>query len=57
MREAALGLMKLLAQTAQETFLDFEEIVENDTSNTNVPDGTVHPFTIYVIDYVKFLFE
>ncbi|CAM0950081.1 unnamed protein product [Alopecurus aequalis] len=57
MREATLGLMKLLAQTAQETFVDFEETVEKDTSTTNVLDGTVHPFTIYVIDYVKFLFD
>jgi exocyst complex protein 7 len=49
--------MKLLAQTARETFVDLEEIVEKDTSKTDVHDGTVHPLTIYVIDYVKFLFE
>uniref|UniRef100_A0ACD5YCF0 Uncharacterized protein n=1 Tax=Avena sativa TaxID=4498 RepID=A0ACD5YCF0_AVESA len=56
-REAALGLMKLLKQTAQETFLGFEEVVEKDTSKTNVHDGTVHPLTIYVINHVKFLFD
>ena len=57
MREATLGLMKTLAQTAQEIFVGFEEIVEKDNSTTNVHDGTVHPFTIYVINHVKFLFE
>ncbi|KAM0869861.1 hypothetical protein ACQ4PT_040394 [Festuca glaucescens] len=56
-RGAALGLLKLLAQTAQETFVDFEEIIEKDTSKTNVHDGTVHPLTIYAIDYVKCLFD
>uniref|UniRef100_A0A453K9Z2 Exocyst subunit Exo70 family protein n=1 Tax=Aegilops tauschii subsp. strangulata TaxID=200361 RepID=A0A453K9Z2_AEGTS len=57
MREAALGLMKLLAQTAHEMFVDFEELVEKDTSKTNVHDGTVHPLTIRVINHVKFLFD
>uniref|UniRef100_A0A0E0BPA3 Exocyst subunit Exo70 family protein n=1 Tax=Oryza glumipatula TaxID=40148 RepID=A0A0E0BPA3_9ORYZ len=40
MREAALGLTRRLAQTAQETFADFEEAVEKDTSKTIVQDGT-----------------
>ncbi|XP_037437787.1 exocyst complex component EXO70A1-like [Triticum dicoccoides] len=57
MREAALGLMKLLAQTAHEMFVNFEELVEKDTSKTNVHDGTVHPLTIRVINHVKFLFD
>ncbi|TVU26790.1 hypothetical protein EJB05_29368 [Eragrostis curvula] len=57
MREAALGLTKRLAQTAQETFTDFEEAVEKDASKTIVQDGTVHPLTSYVINYVKFLFD
>uniref|UniRef100_A0A0D9XX37 Exocyst subunit Exo70 family protein n=1 Tax=Leersia perrieri TaxID=77586 RepID=A0A0D9XX37_9ORYZ len=57
MREAALGLTRRLAQTAQETFADFEEAVEKDTSKTIVQDGTVHPLTSYVINYVKFLFD
>ncbi|XP_044949451.1 exocyst complex component EXO70A1-like isoform X2 [Hordeum vulgare subsp. vulgare] len=57
MPEAAFGLMKLLAQTAHEMFVDFEELVEKDTSKTNVHDGTVHSFTIYVINHVKFLFD
>uniref|UniRef100_A0A0E0MJW1 Exocyst subunit Exo70 family protein n=1 Tax=Oryza punctata TaxID=4537 RepID=A0A0E0MJW1_ORYPU len=47
MREAALGLTRRLAQTAQETFADFEEAVEKDTSKTVVQDGTVHPLTSY----------
>ncbi|OIW01735.1 hypothetical protein TanjilG_03873 [Lupinus angustifolius] len=56
-REAAIGLTKQLAQTAQETFGDFEEAVEKDATKTAVTDGTVHPLTSYVINYVKFLFD
>ncbi|KAJ7970661.1 Exocyst subunit Exo70 family protein [Quillaja saponaria] len=56
-RESALGLAKQLAQTAQETFGDFEEAVEKDATKTAVSDGTVHPLTSYVINYVKFLFD
>lgn len=57
MRESALTLTKRLAQTAQETFGDFEEAVEKDATKTAVLDGTVHPLTSYVINYVKFLFD
>ncbi|KAJ4979021.1 hypothetical protein NE237_009801 [Protea cynaroides] len=57
MRECALSLTKRLAQTAQETFGDFEEAVEKDATKTAVLDGTVHPLTSYVINYVKFLFD
>ncbi|PKA64321.1 hypothetical protein AXF42_Ash009542 [Apostasia shenzhenica] len=57
MREAALNLTRRLAQTAQETFGDFEEAVEKDATKTAVLDGTVHPLTSYVINYVKFLFD
>ncbi|XP_050382143.1 exocyst complex component EXO70A1 [Argentina anserina] len=57
MRDAALSLTKRLAQTAQETFGDFEEAVEKDATKTAVLDGTVHPLTSYVINYVKFLFD
>jgi exocyst complex protein 7 len=56
-RDAAMALTKRLAQTAQETFGDFEEAVEKDATKTAVTDGTVHPLTSYVINYVKFLFE
>ncbi|KAK4371344.1 hypothetical protein RND71_010819 [Anisodus tanguticus] len=55
-RESAFGLTKQLAQTAQETFSDFEEAVEKDATKTAVSDGTVHPLTSYVTNYVKFLF-
>ncbi|GAB4836224.1 hypothetical protein Ancab_001139 [Ancistrocladus abbreviatus] len=57
MREAAFGLTKRLAQTARETFSDFEEAVEKDATKTAVLDGTVHPLTSYVINYVKFLYD
>ncbi|XP_057977058.1 exocyst complex component EXO70A1 isoform X1 [Malania oleifera] len=57
MRESAMILTKRLAQTAQETFGDFVEAVEKDATKTAVLDGTVHPLTSYVINYVKFLFD
>lgn len=57
MRDSALSLTTRLAETAQETFVDFEEAVEKDATKTAVLDGTVHPLTSYVINYVKFLFE
>lgn len=57
MRDSAFTLTRHLAQTAQETFGDFEDAVEKDASKTYIADGTVHPLTSYVINYVKFLFE
>ncbi|KAM2004172.1 hypothetical protein ACFX15_027654 [Malus domestica] len=56
-RESASSLTKRLAQTAKSTFGDFEEAVERDATKTAVTDGTVHPLTSYVINYVKFLFD
>lgn len=56
-RDAAAALTKKLALTAQEIFGDFEEAVEKDATKTAVLDGTVHPLTSYVLNYVKFLFE
>ncbi|GLT93366.1 hypothetical protein SLE2022_111620 [Rubroshorea leprosula] len=56
-REYALGFIKQLAQTVQETFGDFEKAVEKDASKTIVLDGTIHPLTNYVINYVKFLLD
>ena len=55
-REAAIGLTKLFAQTAQETLGDLEESVKKDASRT-VTDGNVDPLTSYVINYVRFLLE
>ncbi|KAG6555779.1 hypothetical protein Mapa_003020 [Marchantia paleacea] len=57
MREAAKNLAKKLSQTATETFSDFEEAVEKDATKTPVLDGTVHPLTSYVINYIKFLLD
>ncbi|CAM0901810.1 unnamed protein product [Alopecurus aequalis] len=57
MRDSALSLTKCLAQTAQKIISDFEEAVEKDGTKAIVADGTVHPLTSYVINYVKFLFD
>ncbi|CAN6445050.1 unnamed protein product [Victoria cruziana] len=57
MRDLAVTLTRRLAQTAHETFGDFVEAVEKDATKTTVQDGTVHPLTSYVINYVKFLFD
>ncbi|XP_076883412.1 exocyst complex component EXO70A1-like [Bidens hawaiensis] len=57
LRESVSALTKRLAETAQETFVDFEEAVDKDATKTAVQDGTVHPLTSYVINYVKFLFD
>uniref|UniRef100_A0ACD5WP47 Uncharacterized protein n=1 Tax=Avena sativa TaxID=4498 RepID=A0ACD5WP47_AVESA len=57
MHDSALSLRKCLARTAQKTFSDFEEAVENDVAKFIITDGTVHPLTIYVMNYVKFLFD
>ncbi|XP_062227200.1 exocyst complex component EXO70A1-like [Phragmites australis] len=57
MCDSAMSLTKCLAQTAQKTFSDFEEAVEKDATKNIHTDGTVHPLTSYVINYVKFLFD
>ncbi|KAL1196618.1 Exocyst complex component EXO70A1 [Cardamine amara subsp. amara] len=56
-RDSATGLTKRLAQTVQETFGDFELVVDKDATKNAVLDGTVHPLTSYVVNYVKFLFD
>eukprot|EP00897_Mesotaenium_endlicherianum_P006653 jgi/Mesen1/6015/ME000306S05280 len=55
-REAVQGLAQRLANTARETFHEFEEAVEKDSSKAPVADGAVHPLTSYVVNYIKFLF-
>ncbi|XP_031499625.1 exocyst complex component EXO70A1-like [Nymphaea colorata] len=57
MHTLASSLSKRLAQTAHGIFGDFVEAVEKDATRTVVPDGSVHPLTSYVINYVKFLFD
>jgi exocyst complex protein 7 len=57
MQDAATGLIKRLGQTAKDTFADFEDAVDKDSTKSVVPDGTVHMLTSYVINYVKFLLE
>ncbi|XP_024011245.1 exocyst complex component EXO70A1 [Eutrema salsugineum] len=57
MKESTLNLTKLLAETAHEIFADiFEEAVKKDETKRIVVDGSVHPLTSYVVNYVKYLF-
>ncbi|KAL0337066.1 UNVERIFIED_CONTAM: Exocyst complex component EXO70A1 [Sesamum calycinum] len=58
MRESSVNLTKRLAQTASGNLLVIlRKAVEKDATKTAVLDGTVHPLTSYVINYVKFLFD
>ncbi|WOK97332.1 exocyst complex component EXO70A1-like [Canna indica] len=57
MWESTLSLAKRLAHSVKRTLIDFQEIVENDSTKTMVSDGTVHPLSSYVINYMKFLFD
>ncbi|CAI5944295.1 unnamed protein product [Closterium sp. NIES-64] len=56
-REYLRSLQRSLAEISRDTFSEFEDAVEKDSTRTPVADGTVHPLTSYVINYVKFLFE
>lgn len=56
-QQSTLTLAKHLAHAVKGTFLNFEEIIEKDSTKTMVADGTVHPLSSYVINYMKFLFE
>lgn len=57
MRKSTAAFTKRLADTALETFDCFEEVVEKDASKTSINDGTVHPLTSYVINYLKLLLD
>ncbi|KAH7685535.1 Exocyst complex component Exo70 protein [Dioscorea alata] len=56
-RDSAWGLTKCLAQAVGETFDTFEGSVGSDATKTTCFDGSVHPLTRYVINYMKYLFE
>ncbi|CAL9067491.1 exocyst complex component EXO70A1-like [Musa acuminata AAA Group] len=56
-QQSTLTLAKHLAHAVKGTFLNFEEIIEKDSTKTMVADGTVHPLSSYVINYMKFLFD
>eukprot|EP00873_Tetraselmis_striata_P012678 jgi/Tetstr1/432942/TSEL_022280.t1 len=50
-------LLARLAFTAHGTFAEFEDAVSRNDTRHVVHDGTVHPLTAYVINYVKRLFS
>ncbi len=56
-RDASELLLKHLAQATKDTFNDFANAVEKDAMKTPVADGTVHPLTSYVVNYIKFMVE
>ncbi|KAL6844320.1 hypothetical protein ACP4OV_025993 [Aristida adscensionis] len=56
-RKSALSLSKSLAQTIEGTFNDFKQNILKESANSVTIDGAVHPFTRYVINYTKFLFD
>ena len=47
------ALLTRLAKTAHSTFAEFEDAVSHNSNRHIVHDGTVHPLTAYVINYVK----
>jgi hypothetical protein len=47
------GLLVRLSHTAHTTFAEFEDAVTRNDTRHVVHDGTVHPLTAYVINYVK----
>jgi exocyst complex protein 7 len=56
-RDASELLLKHLAVATKDTFNDFADAVEKDAMKTSVVDGTVHPLTSYVVNYIKFMVE
>eukprot|EP00899_Mesostigma_viride_P028649 jgi/Mesvir1/896/Mv17458-RA.1 len=46
-----------LQTSAQERFGEFEETVNSDTGKHAIVDGTVHPLTSYVVNYIKRMVE
>jgi len=51
------ALLMRLEKTAHSTFAEFEDAVSHNSNRHVVHDGTVHPLTAYVINYVKRLFS
>jgi exocyst complex protein 7 len=56
-RDASEFLLKHLALATEDTFNDFADAVEKDVMKTSVADGTVHPLTSYVVNYIKFMVD
>ncbi|KAH8947476.1 hypothetical protein BDL97_11G043000 [Sphagnum fallax] len=56
-RDASELLLEHLAQATKDTFNDFADAVEKDAMKTTVADGTVHPLTSYVVNYIKFMVD
>eukprot|EP00958_Prasinococcus_capsulatus_P013998 scaffold1457_cov350-Prasinococcus_capsulatus_cf.AAC.5 len=50
-------LLQTLVEGAREIFEELEEAVRKDTSKHVVPNGSVHPLTSYVFNYVRRLLE
>eukprot|EP00898_Chlorokybus_atmophyticus_P000862 jgi/Chlat1/1777/Chrsp134S02094 len=51
------SLLSQLATCARSTFSEFEETIRQDSNKYMLPDGTVHPISSHVVNYVKRLFD
>ncbi|GJP52517.1 hypothetical protein CLOM_g11620 [Closterium sp. NIES-68] len=56
-RANAQQLLQHLAAAAKEAFSNFELAVESEESSKMPPDGAAHTLTIYVVNYLRFLYE
>lgn len=57
MLDSAVSLTKRLAQTAQKTYVDFEESIENDAIENIPTNGTIHHLTSYVVTYINCFYD
>jgi len=56
-QQGAHELIQHVSQTTTNIFSNVENAMSIDTTKTHVLDGTMHPLTSCVINYIKVLFE
>ncbi|MBA0804202.1 hypothetical protein Gohar_014348 [Gossypium harknessii] len=54
-RSQALNSMARLSESVRLLLLDFESMIQKDSSKTTVPGGGIHPLTIYSMNYLTAL--
>ncbi|XP_057983544.1 exocyst complex component EXO70B1-like [Malania oleifera] len=55
--EDVQGVLYLLGEVAKGTVLEFENVVQRETSRKPIQGGEIHPLTRYVMNYVKLLVD